>query len=184
MQHAERIPESPPPVRRSRSRPLALGIAFGLLIGITISVAGLIYFFRSSVPILTPDALAAAEKRWAELGPSSYDVDLELQGTQAGTIQVEVRQGEVTRMIRNGRQPSQRRTWYYWSIPGQFETIAVDLDHAANPEQGFGVPAGSAAVLRAEFDPQYGYPRFYQRILLGTPIHVEWKVTRFEKVGE
>ena len=85
-------------------------------------------------------------------------------------------------MVRDGVEPKQRRTWDYWSVPGQFETIHIDWEAAKHPQEGFGVAPGTKVVLRAEFDQRYGYPRFYQRILLGTGIHVEWRVTRFEVV--
>ncbi len=170
--------------RRLSASTIAWGVALGALLGVGLTVGGFAYFYRGTAEVLTLEALQAAELRWKQDGPPSYNQDLELVGSQAGTIQVEVRDGQVTRMIRNGYQPSQQRTWSYWSVPGQFETIEVDWEAAKHPEQGFGVAPGVQAVLRAEFDQRYGYPRFYQRILMGTGIHVEWRVTRFEVVGK
>lgn len=167
---------------RRRTRTVALTVTVGTLVGLAISLLSVGWFFRSSAAPLTDEALAAAEKNWESAGPASYNLDLELVGSQAGTIQVEVRNGEVTRMVRNGHVPRQRRTWYYWSVPGQFETIHIDLAGAEHPDQAFGVAPGTRAVIRAEFDERLGYPKFYQRILLGTGIHVEWTTTRFEVV--
>lgn len=176
---------SPPrPARMLRTSSIAWGMALGGVVGIVLTVLALVYFFRGEGTPLTVEALQEAETRWAQHGPPSYNVDLALVGSQPGQIQVEVRDGEVTRMVRNGHQPSQRRTWYYWSVPGQFETITIDFEAAKQPAEGFGVASGTQVVMRAEFDPQFGYPRFYQRILLGTGIHVEWQVTRFEVVSE
>ncbi|MBL9125943.1 MAG: hypothetical protein JNG90_20035, partial [Planctomycetaceae bacterium] len=163
---------------------IAWGVALGGAVGIAATLAAFAYFVRGTAEVLTLEALREAQAKWEEAGPASYNQELELVGSQAGTIQVEVRRGEVTRMVRNGYQPSQQRTWWYWSVPGQFETIDVDWEAAQDPPRGFGVAPGTRAILRAEFDPQYGYPRFYQRVLLGTGIHVEWRVTRFEAVAD
>ncbi len=171
------------PRRRLRTSAVAWAATLGALLGLGVTLALLILFFRGSIPPLTQEALEAAEKNWQSSGPASYNLELELVGTQAGKIRVEVRDREVTRMVRNGYEPSHKRTWYYWSVPGQFETIEIDFEAAKNPEQGFGVAPGTQAVLRAEFDERFGYPKFYQRILLGTPIHVEWKTTLFEAVA-
>jgi len=163
---------------------IAWGVALGGAVGIAATLAAFAYVARGTAEILTLEALRAAQAQWEQAGPASYNQELELVGSQAGTILVEVRHGEVTRMVRNGYQPSQQRTWRYWSVPGQFETIEVDWEAAQDPPRGFGVAPGTRAILRAEFDPQYGYPRYYQRILLGTGIHVEWRVTRFEAVPD
>ena len=66
-------------------------------------------------------------------------------------------------------------------MPEQFETIRQDFDSSEKPG-GFGAAAGTETILKAEFDPQYGYPRRYQRFVLGTDLDVEWHVTRFEAV--
>ena len=178
----EPVSQSPAP-RRLPASTVAWGIALGVVLGIVLSVAGFAYFYRGTAELLTYEALETAEERWKRAGPASYNQDLELVGTQAGKIHVEVRGGQVTKMVRNGYEPSQQRTWYYWSVPGQFETIHIDWEAAKHPQEGFGVAPSVKAVIRAEFDPRYGYPRFYQRILLGTGIHVEWRVTRFEVVS-
>lgn len=173
-----------PENRRARlsTRTMATVAALGGLLGLAATMGVLLLLARGSAPPLTVDALQAAQSRWNAAGIASYNLELELVGSQAGKIQVEVRDGQVTRMVRNGYQPSQTRTWYYWSVPGQFETIEIDLEAAKDPERGFGVAPGTRAVLRGEFDEQLGYPKFYQRILLGTGIHVEWKTTKFEVV--
>ena len=35
-------------------------------------------------------------------------------------------------------------------------------------------------LLRAEFDPEFGFPRGFQRVVLGGGPEVSWRVTRFE----
>ena len=45
-------------------------------------------------------------------------------------------------------------------------------------------PGGLEGDDAAEFDPEFGYPRNYQRQVLGTDLDVQWEVTRFEVIGE
>jgi hypothetical protein len=188
-----------PPRRRPRSR--ALIIAAGLLLGV---VAGLVLMFAlfvlkrgQSAPAITREDLAAAEQKWRQRGPKSYNMDLAIGGRQPGPVHIEVRDSRVTRMTRDGVTPSQPRTWEYWTVPEQFETIRQDFDSADTPG-GFGAAPGTQTMLKAEFDPQYGYPRRYQRFVLtskapsqvpfqepvanpaATNLDVDWTVTRFE----
>jgi hypothetical protein len=158
---------------------------FGLLVGVfgalalTVFALGVLTFLRQS-PRLTRDEFEAAAKRWEANGPASYNLDVELIGRRSGKIHVEVRDGEVTRMTRDGVQPAQQRTWYYWSVPGQFDTIEQELDMARDAARSYGMPAGAEVAMWARFDPRYGYPLSFDRVLLGADIEVHWKVTRFE----
>jgi hypothetical protein len=72
-------------------------------------------------------------------------------------------------MTVDGTTPSQRRTWYYWSVPGMFDVLERDLE-AAEEEQ---------LLLRADFDPATGYPRRYERAMLRTRQQTQWEVVRF-----
>jgi hypothetical protein len=47
----------------------------------------------------------------------------------------------------------------------------------------FNSPRASEMIIRAEFDPKYGYPRQYDRVVLGTDFEIHWKVTRFEPLS-
>ncbi len=87
-------------------------------------------------------------------------------------------------MMRDGVEPKQKRTWYYWSVPGQLDTIEQELEMAQDPANSYGTPSASGTVLWAEFDPKYGYPRKFDRIVLGADQEVHWRVTRFEPIGE
>jgi hypothetical protein len=138
---------------------------------------------REATPRLTAEAYEAAVNRWEAHGPASYDLDLELTGNRPGKIHVEVRDGQVVRMTRDGVQPKQERTWYYWSVPGQFDTIAQELEMARDPVASFKSPEATQMVIWAAFDAEYGYPQKYDRTVLGTDFEIHWKVTRFEAIS-
>jgi hypothetical protein len=156
----------------------AIGVALGLLAGVGLMLVA-IAIFRDPTPELTVADYEAAVRRWDAHGPGSYDLDLDLEGNRPGKIHVEVRQGKITHMTRDGIEPRQKRTWEYWSVPGQLDTIGQELEKAGNPAEGFQTPPGSRMVQRAVFDPQYGYPIRYQRIILGSNLEIRWQVTRF-----
>lgn len=157
---------------------LLVGLVFvGLIVGLIVVVQ---VFAVRRIPELTEPLLEAAEQRWQENGPASYDLDLEITGAQPGVVHVEVRDGEVTAMTRDGHAPEQRRTWDVWAVPGQFETIERELEMAADPQHEMQAAEGTRLRLRAEFDPQYGYPRQYQRMVYGGGPEVYWRVTTFQ----
>ncbi|HEX3872321.1 MAG TPA: DUF6174 domain-containing protein [Pirellulales bacterium] len=132
-----------------------------------------------STPSLTAKALSEAAQRWHDAGIKNYDVDVEILGRQPGRVHLEVRNGEPTAMTRDGRTPSQRRTWDAWTVDNQLGMIRDEFDAAGDPARGFGAPPGSRVVQRARFDPELGYPLDYQRAVFGTPLEVEWRVVNF-----
>ncbi|MGD9721797.1 MAG: DUF6174 domain-containing protein [Pirellulales bacterium] len=168
-----------------RRHPLAFGMLVGVGLTSLVGVAVLVSLAIARRPTpLTRAAYEAAAQRWDENGPASYDLDVELGGKRPGKVHVEVRDGEVTRMTRDGVQPSQRRTWYYWSVPGQLDTIEQELEMAETPRESYGSPKAAGVALWAEFDPRYGYPRRFDRIVLGADEEVHWNVTGFRPLGE
>ncbi len=172
----------PAPRRGTRARPLLLGMSLGLLAAL-IAVVGVALVMRRNRPQLTEAVYQAAVERWDKHGPRSYDLDLGLSGNRSGQIHIEVRDGEVTHMTRDGIEPKQRRTWDYWSVPGQLETIGQELDMARDPAGSFKSKAVTGMVMWAEFDPQYGYPLVYDRVVLGGDFEVHWRITRFDVIS-
>jgi hypothetical protein len=168
------------PRRRWRPATLLVGIALGILLALAGVLAVVVTMAQEGAPLLTQAALDAARARWNEHGPASYVLDLEISGARAGRVQVEVR---VTRRTRDGRAPSQRRTWEYWSVPNQFATLAQDMRSAESPRSAFGVDSPEQVLLRARFDPRFGYPAEYQRSVLGADLDVGWRITHFEVVS-
>lgn len=164
---------------RVRSRSLMLGLLAGLALWLLVCAGAAWFLGRNRLPLLTHEALAQARQLWQTNGPADYDLEVHIRGRQPGVVQLSVRGGRVTHMTRDGVVPRQRRTWSAWTVESQFEMIALELEAAANPATGFGAPSNARVVQRALFDPQYGYPRHYQRHVLYTPLEVEWEVVRF-----
>lgn len=169
--------------RRLNRRRLFQGALIGLAIGIVGLLIFLFVYVRDPLPVLTEPMVAAAEQKWKDTGPASYNLDLELSGNRPGPVHVEVRNRHVTMMSRDGVVPSQKRTWDAWSVPGQFDTIYREFELAADPSKKLGDAAATSMYIRGEFDPQFGYPLRYHRLVLGTNNEIGWKVVRFEVVN-
>lgn len=168
------------PRRRLRASDLALGAVAGVLLALAAVLALVIVSRRQAAPPLTGEALEAAQRTWHERGPASYRMDLVVTGRQASSYHVEVRDGKPTQVLRNQR-PTTGRTWHYWTVPGLFEVLEHDIECSDDPTQGFGASPGSHAVLRAVFDAQWGYPRKFERLILGEPhLDMTWQIVRFE----
>ncbi len=151
-------------------------VTFGFL-----TVIGVL-LLRETVPPLTKADYQAAVDRWESKGPKDYDSDIEIQGNRPGVVHIEVRGGEVVRMTRDGATPGQRRTWDYWTIEGQLETIGQELEMASDPKTAFGGGATARPLLNARFHPELGYPEVYRRSVPGTQQDMAWTVMRFEAV--
>ena len=167
-----------PPRRRSRLRARiarSLGLA-GVLCGIALLAVTLLA--RNRLPPLTAAELDQAERCWQTAGVENYDMDIKVSGRQPGSFHVEVRQGEPAALTRNGVAP-RRGMWDVWTAPGLFDTLRQELDLAADPAGPFGSQPGSQVVQRVKFDERYGFPRKYQRIVMGTPLEIAWEVQRF-----
>ncbi len=175
---APQEPKTHVPVTGTRLRGVILGVCFGLALGLA-SLGAWMVMHRDQAPRLTRPAYDAALGVWKENGPADYDLDIELTGNRPGKIRVKVRKGEVVSMARDGVEPRQRRTWDVWSVPGMFDTLEQELDMAANPAKAFNTPSASEMIMWADFDPKLGYPKKYDRVVLGADFEVHWQVTRF-----
>src|SRR4051794_29091853 len=102
--------------RRSNSKAILFGALLGLLTGVIV-LAITLQRGGDSLPRMTEADFNNAMARWDKNGPASYDLDLRVGGRRAGNVHLEVRDGEVTRMTRDGIEPAQRRTWDYWTVP-------------------------------------------------------------------
>jgi hypothetical protein len=173
-----------PDARQSRGRAEKLrALIVGAILGGFLTIGFLavigVLLFRQTVPPLTRAKLDAAMQQWETKGPRNYNAEIEIFGNRPGKVTIEVRSGVVTKMLRDGVAPSQRRTWDYWSINGQFETIERELELAEAPQRSFGSDAAVPRVY-ALFHPELGYPQVYRRSVPGVDQEMAWKITRFE----
>jgi Family of unknown function (DUF6174) len=151
-----------------------VGCGFGVLAGILLMV----WLRRGALPAISLTDLEAAEKRWNEAGPASYDMDLKFTGVNPSEIHVEVRNREVTAMTMNGR-PTKRHLWDEYSVPGLFGVIRRDIEVCMAAENVAAASRDQNAepiVPRAIFDEHYGYPTQYHRVT-STGSDAKWRVT-------
>ena len=175
--------DAPAPMRRRRaSSRLLLGFVGGAALALVSAVIILVTIYRDPLPALTEESLAAAKARWAASDVKDYSLEVQILGRQPGVVELTVRDGEPVEMTRDGRTPSQRRTWAAWTVPNQFDMLATELQGQRDPARGYSAPAGSMVVLQTLFDPTLGYPLHVRRQVLGTNLNMEWRVTRFEQL--
>ncbi len=88
-------------------------------------------------------------------------------------------------MVRDGVEPRQQRTWYYWTVPGMFDTIGQELDKIDDPATGFGARRQRCSLRSCEpyFDGKLGYSAALTcAAWRGQNLDMGWTVTRFEAV--
>jgi hypothetical protein len=135
------------------------------------------------LPLVTEEMLADAQATWQRTAPDSYDVEVAVIGRETATYRVEVRDGEIQTASRDGQPLRQQRTWGTWTVPGMFETIARDVAAVEQARSGKLESGTPQLVLRGQFDPQWGFPRRYQRTELhkfGANQEVLWEVTSWQ----
>ena len=112
---------------------------------------------------VTLERLDAARAMWQQANISSYDMDLETSGAQTGRYHVEVRNGQLSLITRNG-QPADPAAGEYWTVEGLFRVIEEELDAAEQPKsEAFGPQ--SQVWLRMRCDAKLGYPvRFVRQV--------------------
>lgn len=161
------------------------GLAIGLIGGLVLTCVGWFWFRPrgESLPDMTRERFDAALAQWEERAPAKYTIDIRIEGNRPGVVRVRVADGRVVEMTRDGVSPKQKRTWDAWSVPGMFDTIDTELSAKSDPAASFAGQSGGQLVLRGEFDAEYGYPRRYQRIVLGAQQEMRWEVTSF-RAGE
>jgi hypothetical protein len=120
---------------------------------------------------VTPEAITAGRKLWAEAGIRDYDLEWTVAGPNNAHYFVTVRGGVVRKVesvAPDGRKfelhPGEPR---YFGVDGLFTTIADELAQL-KMDRPFGQPKGTKVVMRFSLDPKLGYPRSYRRDVLGT----------------
>lgn len=153
------------------SRGTWLWAAAGVLIA---GAVALVFLLRRPGEPLTEEALRAAERRWGERGPRGYALDVKVDGVQHGRHAIRVRDGKVVAMTTGGAAVPEN-VWTYWTVEGMFRFLAEELDNSRQPLASYGVSDPAQVVLRADFDPELGYPRAFMRhVMGGRPMDIAW----------
>ena len=174
------VPSREPVKTRGVGCTFLLWLLAGLFVGTIITLVILCWQYADPLPEISPADFYAARDRWQKNGPQSYDIEVRVTGSRAATHRVEVRNGQATAAWINDVPHSQQRTYSTWSVPGMFGTIGRDIDHIERRAAGKADRTTPRLTLRAEFDPQNGYPKSYRRIEWGSPVEVSWEVVKFE----
>lgn len=153
--------------------------AWTLVVALAVGVLVAMVSRRASPPPLTAQDLAAARERWRVHGPNAYEIELRVHADRLESAQyvIVVRDGVVVGSRRDGTPVASAEDAY--SVTGLFEMLEREIELAAQPQSGFGAPAGFRAYLYARFDPENGRPIQYRRTVGGTSNGVEIQVERF-----
>lgn len=172
------------PQRRAPFRGFVLWMLLGAGLG---TLATLVFFalqYRDPTPPLTPEIFNAALTRWKAAAPPNYDIEIRVTGPQAATYRAQVRGGKPHAAWRNDAPLTSLHSLGTWSVPGMFGTISRDIEAIERRAAGRAMPGSPELILKAEFDPQYSYPRRYRRIEWGSrrgsdAVTVTWEVVGF-----
>jgi len=161
-------------LRRRRVAPIWIVVA-ALILG---TATALVARRSENLVELTAGRLAAARAIWDKTGMRDYDLEVQVLADrlEEGRFEIQVRDGNVTRAIRNGIAASGQGDAY--SIAGLFRILERELELSQNASQGFGAPAGYRAYLHARFNAELGYPEAYRRSVGGTSNAIEIRVLR------
>lgn len=134
----------------------------------------------SGLNTLTPEMLNEAEMKWNASKPSSYRLVVTMEGdrVERGEFDVEVHEGKVTRLKRNGEVVKPTESQDY-SMDGMFKIIRDEIDLARNPSV-LGAQEGYSAYLMAKFDSRTGRLEHYRRAVGGISNSIDIRVDRFE----
>lgn len=170
-------------MRRLRVSSLLAGVAVGGVAGLVLVIGFVLRARRDALPPLTHESLQSAHELWKQCDPKNYQMNVVVTGSQSQTYQVEVRDGVAASVTQGNGLPVKRRaSWQYWTIDGLLGVIDHDLRYVDDPARGFGANRGSAVILRARFDAQWGFPAAYERVILSPASQMRWKVTEFTTV--
>ena len=152
------------------------------MIPLGVVCVGLFVAFSQRPPTLDRARLDAARELWTRTQVPDYHIEIVVQGRQPATYAVDVEKGEAVKALRNQNPLTQPRTFGTWSVDGMFRTIESDI---LSFESQLDVSKSSGKLptlmLRAEFDPQYGYPKRYFRADWQRNLETNWVVSRFER---
>jgi hypothetical protein len=124
--------------------------------------------------------LNEAEMKWNASKPPSYRLVVTMEGdrVERGEFEVQVLEGRVTSLKRNGEviKPTEAQDY---SMDGMFKIIRDEMDLAKNPST-LGAPEGYSAYLMAQFDSRTGRLEHYRRSVGGVSNSIDIRIIRFE----
>jgi len=141
----------------------------GALAAISLVAFYFLWQLRSPWGEISVDGLSAAQARWKATVPNNYRMRLRLVGPQASEMEITVRGGEPSDVLRDGQLLRQSRTWGSWTVDGLLQMIRIDLDAVA-------AEGKQSLYLNGEFDPANGLPRHYRRVKFDPPLETGWDV--------
>jgi hypothetical protein len=122
----------------------------------------------------TPEAVHSARQLWTGAGIQDYDLDWSVTGPNTAHYLVTVRGGEVrtVEMIRpdGGKVELHPEKKQFFGVDGLFLTMDEELAVCSKSEKPFGQPKGTRIVMRFRPDEKLGYPHWYHRDVLGSPM--------------
>jgi hypothetical protein len=110
---------------------------------------------------VTREGLREARGLWQTAQLDNYDLDLETRGAQAGRYHIEVRNGQLSTITRDGvaANPAAGEPW---TVDGLFQVIEEELDASERPD-GAAFGAQSKVFLRVQYDRTLGFPTRFVR---------------------
>ncbi len=128
---------------------------------------------------VTPDAVAEAKRLWTQANIRDYVLDWNVRGPNNAHYSVTVRGGEVRKIesiLRDGgRVELHPGDPQFYGVDGLFHTIDDELA-LANTDHPFGQPTGTRVAMRFLPDAKLGYPNWYHRDVMGTPLSIAIEV--------
>ena len=123
---------------------------------------------------VTPEAVQAARQLWTRARMADYDLDWSVSGPNNAHYLVAVRGGEVRKveMLRpdGGKVELHPEKKQFFGVDGLFLTMDEELAVCSKSEKPFGQPKGTKVVMRFQPDEKLGYPHWYHRDVLGSPM--------------
>ena len=150
-------------------------LCLGGILGIIVAVITMLLMGPGQIPELNASSFNQALNQWGSNRLMNYEIEITVQGRQPGRYRTTVQDGEVVSAEFNNNALTNPRTMSTWTVDGMFRTIDYDVQAQLNRDA-----QDPELTLRAEFNPQYGYPQKYQRIQWGSLNELNWEVTRFE----
>jgi hypothetical protein len=130
---------------------------------------------------VTSETVDQARRHWTQAHIADYDLDWTVRGRNNAHYFVTVRGGQVRKIESVDRdggkhelRPAEPR---YYGVDGLLLTISDELAQLQT-DRPFDQPKGTRVAMRFQPDATLGYPRWYRRDVLGTPLSIAIEVNR------